>query len=71
MSYFVSHDGGVGAAIDEEPTLEDAHAHASRLLSEGKLDVAIPEGSGSDIRGDDLIACCWGEKKLTAKVRAI
>ena len=67
-TYIVTH-GGINrgpAAIDIGPArgfdLPTALAHACKLLSEGMPDVAIQDGNGRSVRGDDLIACCRGEK---------
>jgi len=74
MAYIVTH-GGIPAAIDSGPgagfSLEQALAHACRMLSEGRPDVAIQDGRGLNITGPNLVACCKGEKKLTADLRAI
>jgi|HubBroStandDraft_4_1064222.scaffolds.fasta_scaffold323429_1 hypothetical protein len=77
MAYIVTHTNPHPgpAGIDIRPgggfSLDGALAHACRLLSEGLPDVAIQDGAGNSIRGDDLIACCRGEKKLTADLRAV
>lgn len=51
--------------------LEGALNHARQLLLEGKPDVAIYDGDGRSISGNDLVACCNGARKLTADLRAI
>jgi hypothetical protein len=77
MAYTVTHgplvergpiaiDSGTGSGFD----LERALAHAQRLLSEGKPNVTIQDGSGQSISGADLIACCEGKKNLTPDLRA-
>jgi hypothetical protein len=76
MAYIVTHTNPHPgpAEIDIRPSgfdLDGALAHACQLLSEGLLDVAIQDGAGNSIRGDDLLACCRGEKKLTAELRAL
>jgi hypothetical protein len=76
MAYTVTHgpliergpiaiDSGNGSGFD----LERALAHARRLLSEGKPNVAIHDGDGRSISGADLIACCEGKKTLTPHLR--
>lgn len=52
--------------IDDDLSLKDALALAGRLIAEGRQDVAIADGSGRQITGEDLAACCRGEKELTA-----
>lgn len=70
MAYLVTH--GIGpAAIDGGFDLEGAIVHAYRLMDEGKLDVAIQDGLGNSIRGNELAACYRGEKRLTTDLRAI
>jgi hypothetical protein len=70
VAYLVTH--GVGpTAIDGDFDLEGAIIHAYRLIDEGKLDVAIQDGFGNSIRGDDLAACYRGEKRMTTDLRAI
>jgi hypothetical protein len=75
MAYIVICDTGDAAAIDSDRsrnfTLEQALAHACRMLSEGRwLNVAIQDGKGRSIAGAALEACCKGEKTLTADLRA-
>ncbi|HEX4159201.1 MAG TPA: hypothetical protein VHY79_12050 [Rhizomicrobium sp.] len=55
---------------DREFTLEAALAHACRLMAEGKNNVTIGDADGHSISGGDLAACCKGDKRLTAKLRA-
>jgi hypothetical protein len=68
MTYFVTHRGSSDDLspypLDEVKDLESALAHACRLLSEGCIEVAIQDGNGKQVSGDDLAACCRGEKKL-------
>jgi hypothetical protein len=59
----VGHRGGFD--------LNQALAHACQLLSEGAPNVAILDGTGRSISGDDLLACCKGEKTLTPDPQAI
>lgn len=71
MSYIVTH-ATIPAAVDLGfPDAKSALDHASRLISEGHENVAIQDGNGRYISGDDLIACCNGDKKLTADLRAV
>jgi hypothetical protein len=72
MAYFVTFtDAGIGALDDGTFDLRAAFAHACSLLSEGKVDVAINDDLGRNIRGDELALCCRGEKKLTEDLRAV
>src|SRR5882672_7370658 len=75
MIYLVTHDETAAIAIDEATApkgfdLQGALAHARQLLSEGKSNVAI-RGNGHSISGDDLVACCKGDKTLSVDLRAI
>jgi len=70
VAYLVTH--GVGpAAIDGDFDFEGAIIHAYHLMDEGKQDVAIQDGLGNSIRGEELAACHRGEKRMTADLRAI
>ena len=69
MPYLVTHGTGP-TAIDQKPDLDSALAHACLLIADGKPNVAIQDGEGKKISGNDLVACCNGEKKLTADLRA-
>jgi hypothetical protein len=76
MAYIVTFSDPLPgpAGIDIRPRgfdLDGALDHARGLLSQGMRDVAIQDGAGNSIRGDDVIACCRGEKKLTADLRAV
>jgi hypothetical protein len=53
-------------SIDVDLSLNDALALAGRLIAEGRQDVTIADGNGKQITGEDLAACCRGEKELTA-----
>jgi hypothetical protein len=64
MSYLVTHGTGP-VGIAQISDLDSALVEACRLLSQGELDVAIQDGNGKRISGDDLAACCDGEKKPT------
>jgi hypothetical protein len=71
MSYIVTHGMGHGPQpIDMCPTLNDALVHACQLLLAGQPNVTIRDGKGQSISGPDLIACCSGEKTLTADLKA-
>lgn len=60
------------AAIDPNfSSVEEALAHACTLLSRGVPNIAIRDGNGKSISGDDLAACCRGEKKLTSDLKTI
>jgi hypothetical protein len=53
-------------AIDTVPgDLEATLTHACQLLADGKLEVAIQNGSGKHISGEVLAACCRGDKKIS------
>ena len=81
MRYYVTFGGfdqfgkPAPVAIDQgspEPfELSGALAHACKLLSEGKPDVSIQGDSGNSIGGDELAACCRGDKTLTADLQAV
>jgi hypothetical protein len=77
MLYFVTFDefGATSqpAAVGLDPglLLADALDHACQLLSEQKQNVTISDGEGRTIAGDDLIACCNGDKTLTPDLQAI
>jgi hypothetical protein len=73
MSYIVTYAGSqpAPAGINRGLSFEQALAEASRLLAERQQDVAIQDGSGRSISGDDLVACCNGDKTLTLDLRAI
>jgi hypothetical protein len=40
-------------------------------VAEGSQDVFIGDGNDNQIGGDELAACCRGEKKLTPDLRAV
>lgn len=81
MTYFVTSygfdaDGHPAPAAIDTPAngvfnLEDALSHACALLKQSVPNVAIKDGNGVSISGDELIACCRGEKTLTPELRAI
>lgn len=70
MSYLVTHKGR-RAAIGPVDDIHAALAIARQLLAELKPDIAIQDGVGREISGADLIACCKGEKTLSADLRAM
>jgi hypothetical protein len=70
MTYMVSHDTEHAAALDfsSKPKgydVQEALTHACKLLAEGKPNVAIQDGTGRRISGDDLVACCNGDKAIS------
>jgi hypothetical protein len=75
MRYFVTFDEAGAGTIDEGSSraweLADALAHACRLLDEGKKNVAIHDERKNSIAGDDLLACCKGDKEITADLKAV
>lgn len=69
MTYTVTH--GIGpTALDIGFDLEGALAHAHNLIFDGASNVAIRDGNGHCITGDDLVACCNGAKTLTPDLQA-
>jgi hypothetical protein len=74
MAYFVTFDArGADAAesgSSKPMELADALAHACRLLDEGKRNVVIKDDRNS-ISGDELAACCRGDKEITADLKAV
>jgi hypothetical protein len=75
MRYYVTFDNSGMGAIDEGSTkpleLADARNHACRLLDEGKQNVVIRNDANQSISGADLLACCKGEKEITADLQAV
>jgi len=72
--YLVAHapanaQGSVG--IEEVFDVDSALALACRWLSEGRPNVAIGRATGDAISGEELSACCRGQKKLTADLRVL
>ena len=79
MNYYVTSGGFAAkgkratAAIDiprKRLKLSDALAHACQLLANGETNVAIQDGDGHNIAGDELAACCRREKSLSPDLRA-
>jgi hypothetical protein len=75
MRYLVSHAAAdvpkSPAGIDDDLSLEDALALAGQLIAEGRQDVFIADGNGKQISGEELAACCRGEKTLMPDLRAV
>jgi hypothetical protein len=75
MRYFVTVDEEGPTAIDvgkrQEFELGDALVHACRLLDENTRNVTIRDDRNNSISGDDLVACCKGDKEITADLKAI
>jgi len=80
MGYFVtceevSKSSASSAPADQQASesfeLADALAHACRLLDEGRRNVVITDGGRKSIGGEDLIACCHGDKEITADLTAV
>jgi len=70
MPYLVAR-GTEPVVIQEIPSLEAALEYAGQLISDNFANVAIHDGMGNQISGDDLIACYLGVKKLTPDLRAV
>ena len=74
MPYVITHDE-VTATVDVGHRggfdLQAALARACQLLSEGVSGVAIQDETGRTISGEDLLACCRGEKTLAPDLTAI
>ena len=70
MPYLVAR-GTEPVVIKEMPSLEAALEYAGELISDNCANVAIHDGKGNQISGDDLIACYLGVMKLTPDLRAI
>jgi hypothetical protein len=75
VHYFVTYtgtsDAQTGIASHRAPNLEAALKLACQFLKERRPDVTIEDGNGNSISSADLAACCRGEKKLIADLRAI
>lgn len=75
MSYRVTHAAanvpkGFGG-LDFDLSLDQALALAGRHIVEKRQDVMIQDENGRQITGEDLAACCRGEKELTADLKAV
>ncbi|MGO4685858.1 hypothetical protein [Hyphomicrobium sp. 2TAF46] len=64
MAYFVTFGAMPVPIGSEHPDLSAALEEACRLIADGQSNVAIQFGDGRSISGDDLIACCSGEKAI-------
>ena len=81
MHYFVTSDAfdangrPLAAPTEDGPSssyeLEEAIVLAYRLLDEGQHNVAIRDGEGNSISGEDLAACYNGDKQMTADLKAV
>ncbi len=75
MRYSVTHMAAnvprSPVGIDTDLDLKAALALAGQLISEDRQNVTIADGNGRQISGEDLAACCRGEKTLTADLRAV
>jgi hypothetical protein len=69
VAYLVAR-GTEPVVIKEMPSLEAALEYAGQLISDNYANVAIHDGKGNQISGDDLIACYLGVKRLTPGLRA-
>ena len=70
MTYVVTRGMGV-AVVEVLPTLEAALERAGALLSDNYANVAIHDGRGNQISGDNLLACYLGVMKLTPDLKKI
>jgi hypothetical protein len=75
MIYLVAHapanDRGSPIGIEEVFDAESALALACRWLSEGRRNVAIGRATGWTVSGEELAACCRGERKLPTDSRVL
>lgn len=69
MAYLVAR-GTDPVVIKEMPSLEAALEYAGQLISDNYANVAIHDGNGNQVSGDDLIACYLGVMRLTPDLRA-
>jgi hypothetical protein len=56
-----------GPSINLKAALHEAWLR----ISAGEIDVAVQDDIGHSIRGEELAACCRGEKRLTIDLRAV
>jgi hypothetical protein len=70
MTYVITYGVGV-ATVEVISTLEAALERAGQLASDNYANVAIHDGKGNRISGDDLLACYLGVMKLTADLRVV
>ena len=54
-----------GPSINLRAALQEAHLQ----ISAGEIDVTVQDDIGNSIRGEDLAACCRGEKRLTIDLK--
>jgi hypothetical protein len=73
MKYRVTHASAHApkSPVDNDLDLKGALSLAGVLISEDRQDVTIEDESGNSISGEDLAACCRGDKTLTPDLRAI
>jgi hypothetical protein len=74
MIYLVAHapvSDRSPIGIEEVFDVESALTLACRWLSEGRANVAIGRATGQTVSGEELAACCRGEKMLTADLRVL
>jgi len=64
MAYFVTFGATPVPIGSEHSDLSAALEEACRLIAGGQSNVAIQFGDGRSISGDDLVACCSGEKTI-------
>lgn len=64
MAYFVTFGVTPAPIGREHADLSAAVEEACRLIAGGQSNVAIEFGDGRSISGDDLVACCSGEKTI-------
>jgi hypothetical protein len=70
MTYVITYGVAV-ATVEVISTLGAALERAGQLVSDNYANVAIHDGKGNRISGDDLLACYLGVMKLTADLRAV
>jgi hypothetical protein len=82
MNYFVTFETfddegrrgpvGIDSGLPSKPLdVADALERARQLILEEKHHVTIRNDNGNSISGDDLAACCKGDKTLTVDLQAI
>jgi hypothetical protein len=69
MVYLITY--GAKPTVEEIPALEVALERAGQLVSENYANVAIRDGAGNEISGEDLLACYLGVMRLTPDLRAV
>jgi len=66
--------GPAGLDLGPQPQgfdLNGALRHACQLLRERQQNVTIQDGAGHAISGNDLLACCEGQRNLTDDLQEI